>query len=291
MVQKTVDKLIRNAIDFHMHTAPDSYQRSLNDIEAATQAKNAGMAAIILKNHVTSTADRAQIARIITDFPVFGGIVLNWGVGGLNPAAVESAIKFGGAIIWMPTIDAAHFLQNVGPSIPMLVKGRNPQLQGISILDQRGMLVNELYPILELIAEHNLILATGHISPNEALVLVKEASQVGVKKLVITHPEVDYLGYDEPVLKEIVQQGALIEPVYASCTPIYKEIVPPANIVAMIQSIGSEHVIMASDGGQTINPAPVEMLKRFMGKMLEHGISEDEIHVMTHENPAKLLNL
>jgi len=306
LVQKIVDKLIHNAIDFHMHTAPDTYPRSLNDIEAANQAKNVGMAAIVLKNHVTSTADRAQIARKVTEFPVFGGIVLNWGVGGLNPAAVENAIKFGAAAIWMPTIDADHFLRNAGTSIPMLVEGRKTLPQGISILDQSGTLVNEIYPILELIAEHDINLATGHISPYESLVLLKEASHIGIKKLVVTHPEVSYfapgkdpfrdpkvgyLGYEEKGVKEIVQLGALFETVYASCTPIYEELVPPTKMATIIRAIGVENVIMASDGGQTINPSPVEMFKLFMEKMLENGISEDEIRVMTHENPAKLLHL
>ncbi|MFQ5821192.1 MAG: hypothetical protein ACE5I5_14460, partial [Candidatus Heimdallarchaeota archaeon] len=91
------------------------------------------------------------------------------------------------------------------------------------------------------------------------------------------------------ILKEFVQQGALIEHVYAHCTSIAREMVSPEKIATMIRSIGVENIIMASDGGQSVNPPPVEMFKRFMEKMLENGISEDEIHIMTHENPTKLL--
>ncbi len=290
MALKIVDKLIRDAIDLHMHTAPDIYPRSINDIEAAKQAKKAGMRAIVLKNHVTCTADRAQIARKVVDFPVFGGVVLNWGVGGLNPTAVTNAIKLGAVEVWMPTIDAAHFLKDPS-TVPMLTAGRRTLQQGITILGKVGKLIEELWSILEMIADHNLILATGHLAPEESLVLIKAAAKAGVNKLVVTHPEANFLDPPLEILKEFVQLGAMIKHVYAYCTSIAREMVSPEKIATMIRSIGVENIIMASDGGQRVNPPPVEMFKRFMGKMLENGISEDEIHIMTHENPAKLLGL
>jgi len=288
LAPKIVDKLIRGAIDFHMHTAPDIYPRSLDDIEAAKQAKKAGMRAIVLKNHVTCTADRAQIARKVVEFSVFGGIVLNWGVGGLNPTAVANAIKLGVVEVWMPTMDAAHFLKDPS-TVPMLAAGRRTLQRGITIIDKVGKLIEELWSILEMIAEYDLILATGHLAPEESLVLIKAAAKAGVNKLVVTHPEASFLNPSLEILKEFVQQGALIEHVYAYCTSIAREMVSPEKIATMIKSIGVENIIMASDGGQSVNPPPVEMFKRFMEKMLKNGISEDEIHIMTHENPAKLL--
>ncbi len=288
MVLKIVDKLIRDAIDLHMHTAPDIYPRSLDDIEAAKQAKKAGMSAIVLKNHVTCTADRAQIARKVVEFPVFGGIVLNWGVGGLNPTAVANAIKLGAIEVWMPTVDAAHFLKDPR-TVPMLAAGKKTFQRGITILDNVGKLIDELWSILEMIAEHDLILATGHLALEESLILIKAAAKADVNKLVVTHPEASFFDPALEILKELVQQGALIEHVYAYCTSIARKMVSPEKIATMIKSIGVENIIMASDGGQRVNPPPVEMFKLFMKKMLENGISEDEIHVMTHENPAKLL--
>lgn len=288
MVLKIVDKLIRDAIDLHMHTAPDIYPRSLDDIEAAKQAKKAGMSAIVLKNHVTCTADRAQIARKVVEFPVFGGIVLNWGVGGLNPTAVANAIKLGAIEVWMPTVDAAHFLKDPR-TVPMLAAGKKTFQRGITILDNVGKLIDELWSILEMIAEHDLILATGHLALEESLILIKAAAKADVNKLVVTHPEASFFDPALEILKELVQQGALIEHVYAYCTSIARKIVSPEKIATMIKSIGVENIIMASDGGQRVNPPPVEMFKLFMKKMLENGISEDEIHIMTHENPAKLL--
>ncbi len=288
MVLKIVDKLIRDAIDLHMHTAPDIYPRSLDDIEAAKQAKKAGMSAIVLKNHVTCTADRAQIARKVVEFPVFGGIVLNWGVGGLNPTAVANAIKLGAIEVWMPTVDAAHFLKDPR-TVPMLAAGKKTFQRGITILDNVGKLIDELWSILEMIAEHDLILATGHLALEESLILIKAAAKADVNKLVVTHPEASFFDPALEILKELVQQGALIEHVYAYCTSIARKMVSPEKIATMIKSIGVENIIMASDGGQRVNPPPVEMFKLFMKKMLENGISEDEIHIMTHENPAKLL--
>ena len=165
-------------IDLHIHTAPDVAPRRLDDLQAARDARAAGMRAILIKSHVTCTADRAAIAESAIDgIRVFGGLALNEPVGGLNPAAVEAALRLGAKAIWMPTHDAAHSRQ---------VKGGSG---GIAVLDRDGELVPTVGPILELIRDANALLCTGHISLAESIALIRLARQMGLRKILVTHPE------------------------------------------------------------------------------------------------------
>lgn len=281
--------LLKGAIDMHMHTAPDIYPRLLTDLEAAQMAKEAGMAAILIKCHVTNTGDRAQIAEHVTGFRVFGGIALNHAVGGLNVHAVRDAIKMGASQIWMPTTNAAQYLKHVA-SVPMFAKTMPKDIKGISILHD-GQLVPEVAPILQQIAENNVILGTGHLSRDETFALVDAAIKAGVKKVVITHPVADFLDYSTEDLQALAAKGCMFDHDWCFCTPQVSHPFPPSTIADAIKAIGPKHCIMATDTGQKINPPPVEMMKAFMGAMLECGLSEDEVHLMTHDNPAKILGL
>ena len=163
-LEKQAREMLRGAIDFHIHTGPDIYPRLMNDIEVARQAKRAGMKAILIKSHATITGDRAQITQAVTGLPVFGGVALNWHVGGLNKYAVECAAKLGAKQVWMPTTHASNYLKYVD-HVPMFAKSMPKDIKGISILRENGSLVPELGPILEIIAKNGMILATGHLSP------------------------------------------------------------------------------------------------------------------------------
>lgn len=286
---KIIGDLLKGAVDVHLHTAPDIFERRLNDVEAAQQAKNAGMKAIVIKNHITMTADRAQLASMLTDFAVFGGIVLNYSVGGLNRHAVEMAIGFGAKEIWMPTINAENYMKK--PTISQFTKVLPKGLKGISILDNNKELVPDVEPILSLIAEHDLILATGHISVEEGKALVEKARDIGVKKILITHPHIDFINYPIEDMKQLVNDGAILEHCYDVITPHMAHPVPSSTIASAIKTVGAEHCIMSSDGGQKQNPPPTEMLRLFIQEMLKHGLTEREIRVMVRENPAKILGM
>jgi len=282
-------KLLRGAIDVHMHTAPDIHARSVDDVEAALQAKRAGMRAIVIKNHVTMTADRAQMAAKTANFPVFGGITLNYSVGGLNAQAVEAAVRLNAREVWMPSITASNYLKH--PTIPMFTKTLPKGLTGISILDKKKELVPEMEPILHLVAEHDLILGTSHLSVEEGKILVEEAKKFGVKKVLVTHPQIDFISYSLKDMREIARKGAVLEHGYVICTRQMAHPLPPSTIAEAIKAVGPEHCIMATDGGQAVNPPPVEMLRMFIEEMLRNGIKEEEIKLMTHANPAKILGL
>ena len=284
-------ELIEGSIDFHIHTGPDVFPRLVNDIEAAKQAKEAKMKAILLKNHVTGTGDRAQIASQVVGFPVFGGIALNLPVGGVNPQAVEMALRMGAKEVWMPTIHAAHYLKEVD-NVPMFAKLIKSGIKGINLLNQDGSLTNGVREVLALIAQYDGIMATGHISIQEAMALVPEAKKIGVKKIVVTHPLSPMENYSINDMKEILARGAtMLEHVVNDITHQMKNPIPASKIAEAIKALGAETAIMSTDSGQVINPAPVCSMENFIREMLDHGIPEKDIILMTRDNPAGMLGI
>jgi hypothetical protein len=276
--QPTFD--LTGLIDVHVHTAPDVRPRYADDIETVRAAKEAGMRAVLIKSHKTLTSDRAAIAeKVVGGIRVFGGLALNEFVGGLNPAAVEVALKMGAKQIWMPTRSAA---QN---------RHANGLLGGIYLLTDDGRLRPELRPILDLIREADAILGTGHISPGESLVLVKAARAQGVRKILITHPEAHFTWWEPELQLRVVGEGVYFERCYVDTTPSMNETVSVAEIAAHIRQVGIESTVLSTDFGQAVNPSPVEGLQAYLTKLGAEGFQEKELRRMAGENPAQLLDL
>jgi hypothetical protein len=290
MTEQKVQRLLNGAIDLHIHAAPSHMKRKMNDLEVTKEAKLAGMRAILIKDHLTQTGGRAQIASLASTLSVFGGIVLNLSVGGLNLLALKAALPYGIKQVWMPTLDASQFLRN-----REMVPGLNPYpeeaKEGISLLQSSGLLREEVIPILHSVAENDLILGTGHVSAREGKALVRKAVDLGVKKILITHPQAPFLDWQLRDMQEMVEMGALLEQDIVFSLPGQKKGVSSGEIAKVIRAVGPSHCVMATDSGQASNPAPVEMMRYFIREMLAHGISEEEIERMAKENPARLLGL
>lgn len=284
--------LLKGAVDMHIHTGPDIYPRSVDDIEAAQQAKAAGMRAIVIKGHDSLTSARAAIATKVTGLPVFGGLVLNMSVGGLNAVAVQRAIALGSKIIWGPTTTGRNFLTHksnntelFSDSVPEWIQG------GVTVLDDRGKILPEVFPILEMIAQSRIILASGDFSVDETVVLFREAERAGVKKLLVTHPQVDWMRFPLNVQLEMAGLGAKMEHCISACNKLVRQPIRPSEIAREIKAVGVENSVMSSDGGWAGLPPPVKLLEEFIQEMLNNGISEEEIRVMTSRNPSWLLGM
>ncbi len=285
-------ELMVGSIDYHIHSGPDVFPRLLNDVEIARQAKDVGMRAVLLKSHTECTAARAKIASYVNeDFPVFGAIALNYSVGGLNPEAVRNAVRMGAKQVYMPTIHAAHYLKEVD-SVPMFAALLKGGIQGLYLLNDDGSLKDDVLKIIDIIAEADIVLATGHISIAEAMPLVEQASKRGVKKIVVTHPTSPMEAYTIEDMKQILAAGAtMLEHVVNDTTHQMKRPIAPSVIADAIKATGAAHTIMSTDSGQVINPAPVISLENFITLMLEEGISQEDIKLMTRDNPAKMLGI
>lgn len=274
---------ITGFIDLHVHSAPDTAPRRLDDIQLARKAAAAGMRGILLKSHSTLTADRATLAQTHAGvtLEVWGGLALNDPVGGLNPAAVQTAIAFGAREIWMPTRNTLN------------ENRREHQAGGLTIFNTAGAIRDEVNEILHLIAEADVILGTGHISVEETMALVPAARAAGVRRILITHPSAPFTDFALDHQHDLARQGCFFEHCWVFTTPLLKHMghyVSPARILNDIRRVGWETVVLSTDYGQADNPAPVEGLRAFVAACLADGFTEAQVRRMGVENPAALVS-
>lgn len=271
-------KFLKDVIDIHVHTNPDIRIRKLDDIELAEEARRVGARAIVIKSHLVSTMDRAWIAsRLVPEIKVYGGLVLNPQVGGLNPHAVETAIKMGAKIIWLPTLWSAH------------ERSRQGKNDGVQCIEGRKVLP-ALVSIFKQLIANDIALATGHLSSEECLIAVEEARKQGVKKIIINHPEWTSINMPIFTQKELAQFDVYFERCYARNVNGTYEKNFRRNLEAM-QEIGFESTIIATDGGQVENPIWSEALSEYIAYLVDAGVSQQHIDLMTKINPAKILGL
>lgn len=246
-------------IDTHIHTAPDIKPRLLSDVEAAVYAQKERMHGIVIKSHVESTVGRATLTSKVTGLPVWGGLTLNENIGGLNPQAVENMALMGGKIVWFPTISA-------------------PQIK---------MDIDKIESILSLIAEYDLVLATGHLKPANILSILDVVRDMHIKRVIINHPLSQVVGATIDEQREMAKK-AYLEHCYVA-TQLQHDGLDSSCIAQSIKEIGPTKCILATDLGQAHNPPPHRGLKMFIREMMLEGISKKQIKVMCADNPAKIL--
>src|SRR5436190_4505116 len=191
-------------IDMHTHTHPDVFGRNLDDIDLATIAKARGMRGFVIKNHISETASRAALTmHAVPGIEVWGGIVLNNAVGGINPTAVEWMHRFYGSrgkVVWLPTFESDRHVKTFS----------KPDAKGI-VVAPGGKVIPEMEEILKIIARENLLLATGHVHPEEVVAVVRRGRELGVKNMLVTHGLTNVPGLTMAQAKEVTEMGALIE--------------------------------------------------------------------------------
>jgi len=284
--------LLEGAIDIHVHTLPDAQNRYCDCIDLVEESQRAGLAGILIKDHTTLTSDRAYILnRIYPKIKTFGAIALNYPVGGLNPMAVEAAVKIGAVQVYMPTYCASNQVTKWGSETGPHAYPFPSDSRGISLLDEKDHLVPEVGKILEIIAASDVILGTGHISVREIFPLLRLAKELRVRKMLVTHPSMKLIGMTISEQVETVRLGAYIEHCYVATTKALasKGMTSIDEIAEQIRKVGPEGCIMSTDFGQTNNPSPVEGFEAFISQMLERGFTDQEIRRMIAENPSTLL--
>lgn len=281
-----MENVMQGIIDMHIHAAPDVRARKLDDLELMEASVQRGVRAIVLKSHNVPTADRAYLVNRVAaekypdvKFTAFGGLCLNRPVGGLNPDAVETSLKLGAKVIWLPTNTAEnHYRKN----------GKAPS-KGV-VVTRDGKAVDELQDIFALVKQYNAVLATGHIGAEECFPVVEAARAAGVEKIVVTHPEFWVVGMTPEQQADIVRKyDVLLESVYAQPVNGGYKINIPDNIAAM-KAIGPEHFVISTDSGQTVNPYWYESYTTYF-KAVSEVFTSEQVRRMTHDNPAWLLDI
>ena len=268
-------------IDIHAHSGPDSTPRSIDAVDLAKLAKQRGMRGLVLKNHYESTAALAYVVRKeVPGIEVFGGIDLNRSVGGINPAAVERMILMQGGwgrVVWMPTFDSENqvrFSKENRPFVPVAKDGR---------------LLPEVTQVIALAAKNQLTLETGHSSPEEGLLIVREGRRQGVRHMVVTHALSPPVRMSIQQMREAAKEGAYVEFVYSALLgPNGLKI---EDYVQAIREVGPVSCILSSDLGQPANPLHPDGLSAFFQALRDRGLSQADIDLMSKTNPARALGL
>jgi hypothetical protein len=287
--------MLEGTIDIHMHTAPDIFGRTVDSIDAAQQAHAAGMRGIMLKGHATCTAARAALMqKAVPGLEVYGGLVLNTYVGGLNPISVEATLRQNGRLIWFPTLYSAHHLKRYGSPkyghmAPSTQEPKDPPV-GIRVLDSEGRLVSAAREIVSLVAKEGASIASGHLDKAETVALVKECRAQGVP-IVLQHINMlELYDWTRAEIVELADMGAWAE-LCGVFTKPKRNVQTPADCLDMIGWAGPERTILSSDLGQLHQQRPAEGLAELAQQLVDLGLARTDLDLMLKRNPARFLRL
>jgi Family of unknown function (DUF6282) len=282
---------IAGLMDTHVHAAPDVFGRALDDEEVAIIYRDRGLEALVLKNHVATTADRAWFARKhVAGLKVFGGIALNSPAGGINPDAVNWMARMQGGygrVVWFPTFDSDNH-----------VKHFKDAPEGIKVLGADGKVLPAVREVLKICAAQKLIVQTGHLSPTEALAVIEAGRDAGVDRMVVTHAQFEVVNMSLEQMKQAAAMGAKLE--LCAMGPLmgreahlewmrHWRRVKVEETAAVVKEIGAQHFILATDLGQMGNPSPADGLQLFVTDLMKAGLGKDHIMTMGREVTGKLL--
>ena len=288
-------ELLKGAVDIHIHHGPDLYPRIQDPVELARDAQAAGIRAVCIKTHNFPTVQLALLTRkIVPDIDIFGSLACNLQVGGVNPIAVEAAIKYGARQIWLPTIDSTNHAKITGA---VGQHGRGLTIQGgisqyalnhprIYLLNAGGKLPDELREVIQLVADADIILNLGHTSFAEMTAVAKQAKQQGVRRIVCDHPYFLRLSIEETLA--IADLGVWINFTAGELLPRWWR-VSIGDFAAAIRKVGVQRSVVSSDCGQLHNPPMVEALRMCCQLLLEEDFTTDEVRQLVQKNPAGLL--
>jgi Family of unknown function (DUF6282) len=289
-------ELLRGAYDTHIHVAPDVVGRIVDDLTLARRFRELGMDGFVLKSHYTSTAERASVVRAaVPETRALGAIALNRSIGGMNPLAVEVAAREGARTVWLPTVDSVNESHEreapPGAKVPVWVKfqlelrEQGLEIPPVPVVDGAGALLAETHAVIERIAHHGMVLATGHLGRDEIFTVVDAAVAAGVALIVITHPEFPAQSLSVTDQRALAARGALLERCFT--TPHTGKVAWEVWL-SNIRECGPEHSVLSTDLGQVFNPPVEDGMALMVDRLLGAGFTNEEVHVMAVVNSRRV---
>jgi hypothetical protein len=290
-----VSELLQGAVDLHVHPAPSPFPRRLGLLQAAEQAAAAGFKGLIVKSHHHSMVTDVQAVSEAVGglpLPVFSGVALNNQVGGINPSAVELALNLGGRIVWFPTISSDRHIcvHNEELKFPRTAKPFRKDVS-TAVLDDEGKVLPEVHDVLDLIKDADAIMSGGHLGVEELDAVIRAAAAKGIEKLIVSHPNFVIGAAPEHCL-QWARLGAKFEHelcMYDDRSSFYHWELD--TLLEYVKVTGVASSLIGSDLGQAGNPRPVQAYRRIVRKLLDIGVSHDDITTMISTNPAALLGV
>lgn len=281
--------LLEGAVDVHVHTAPDLVERFQHDVALAHRVREAGMRGAVVKSHVVPTAGRVELANeAVGERVLYGGVALNGSVGGVNPDAAEVALDLGAKAVWLPTAwSHNHASQARAAGVERFVGQRVPDAEEDLHVTEDGELTPTTRRVVDLVAEHDAVLGTGHVAPAAIEAVVDACADAGARCLV-NHPFFRVL--DLPVEQQaaLADRGAVME--FCGYAVQSTEGHTVERVARAVERIGADRCLLATDFGQASNP-PVEGLASFASALVDAGLSRETVRELVAETPADLLGL
>ena len=264
--------------DLHVHASPSLLPRHGNDAETVESERAVGFSTMVLKAHEGSTVERASACGD----GVFGGIVLNSPVGGANPDAVEVAARLGGRVVWLPTVSART--HKAGASSPELSVHRGFELGPVDVVDD-GRLRPEWFDVLDVVAAHDLVLASGHLSANETVVLFDAAARRGVQRLLVNHPMMAFLHWNDVARDRLRALGAHLE------LGILPDLLGDADHSSLLLTTQYPHelLVFGGDLGHAHHAAPDEAVAPWLRSLESRVGASRAAAIMTTQTRGVLL--
>lgn len=282
---KVIDDIWKGSIDMHIHPGPDPLAaRPLDSVQVARLAEKAGMGGIVLKSFSYNTASDAYLIETnLTEhgLRVFGSVVIGYTTtGGLEYAAqtIAAMAEIGCKVVWFPAMDSKWCRSYLGRE------------GGIWILNEDGTLKKEVYDILKVVKQYNMVVCSGHMSYEESEKLFDAAIEMGIEKMVATHPLAELSRFTLDQIQTLADKGVYIEHVYGTLMPRLGSM-DPSDYVDCIKLVGAERTIMGTDLAQVWDMAPADGMRHFIAMMIQFGCTPEEVELMSKKNPAKLLDL
>jgi len=290
-------ELVRDAFDPHVHVAPDFAPRRITDLELAHRCLDLGLAGFGLKSHYAPTVERAAVVRAaVPGVKALGTIALNHSVGGLNATAVEVAARGGARIVWLPTVSSENEIREVEEADPdgnvpvwvgfeLELRAAGVRPKAVPVRDADGAPLPGLLEVLAVIARHDLVLATGHLSRDEIFTVVDAAVDADVNTIVITHPEFPSQRVSPQDQQALAERGALMERAF---TTAYTGKCSWDDFFTATRAVGARQTVWGSDLGQRFNPPVEDGLALMADRFLAAGFTDEEVRTMAVENTRRV---
>ena len=287
--------LLEGAVDLHCHSGPAAMPRILDHHEAMQDAAAAKFRALLYKDHFYLGVAQAEILEKLfpeTGVKLYSGLALNNASGGVNPHAVDHAVKIGAKIVWMPTLSAANHIKKAETEAKGFPKAAQKMLDPIplTVMDGKGGLTDDAKQVLDLIAEGDIILAGGHLDVSELFPLFEEAKARGVRKMLVNHPTY-VVGCSDADIRGLVAMGVYMEHSICMFVEGAAKHFDAQDLAHLIEVAGVDHTCLCSDLGLRGSPRPIEGYRSIVKMLLDLQFSHKDIRTLVGGNSAHLLNL
>lgn len=296
----------KRVIDMHVHIGPEFLRRKYSAETLAAEARREGFG-VVMKNHFQPTTGQvSQLRRPDDKVALVGSVALNFGCGGVDDHGVRSALsgwkrdvtaadpdsdRF---VVWMPTMCCEAHLKKYNRrdlSEAWGIKGQYTRYYaegtGYTLDEGNDDKMAALRRALQVIADNDLILATGHFDRNETLTVVRIAHEMGIRRIIMTHPLFQTTELDPETMRRMWEQyGAYSELAFVN---LAMDDLSYEQYIEVIEAVGSQGVILSSDVGQVFSAGVGDALREFFTELQARGVKEDDIVQMSVMNTNKLL--